>query len=158
VSGTAVKSPVTGATDAQRVRNLLRAYEAWLKVDLCYQNFETELVELLTWYGPPGGGLWLAHVDDGPAGCVAARPLKPGEAEMKRLWVEPHARGTGLGQRLAETAVAFARGAGYRVMRLDTMPGRMGPANTLYRRLGFVETPAYYDTPIEESIFLALDL
>ena len=77
---------------------------------------------------------------------------------MKRLWVEPGFAGFGLGRDLAETIIAAARDAGYRRMRLDTMPARMPAAQHLYGTLGFVEIAPYYDNPLDGVVMLELAL
>ena len=43
-------------------------------------------------------------------------------------------------------------------MRLDTMPERMPAAQHLYRTLGFVEIPPYYDNPLSGVVMLELRL
>ncbi len=109
------------------------------------------------------GGLSRAH--DGLSadaagrvvGCVAVRTLAPGECEMKRLYVKPAARAARVGWRLAVAAIAAGRAAGYQRMRLDTL-ATMTAAMTLYRRLGFEETPAYYVNPHATARFFALSL
>ena len=76
---------------------------------------------------------------------------------MKRLYVEPESRGKGVGRELALAAIHAARELGYQRMMIDTQPA-MRIAVKLYRELGFQEAPAYYPTPVEGTIFLALDL
>jgi len=84
------------------------------------------------------------------------RPLdEPGVCEMKRLYVAPAGRGQGLGKRLALAIIEAGRVAGYREMRLDTL-ATMHDAQRLYRALGFIEIGAYYETPIENTVFMSL--
>ncbi len=71
---------------------------------------------------------------------------------MKRLYVSPDARGTGLGETLALAVEAEARRIGYRVMMLDTLP-RLEPAVALYRKLGFAPAEAYYPSPMAGTVF-----
>lgn len=71
--------------------------------------------------------------------------------------VRPTARGQGLGKRLTLAAIEFARGAGYRAMRLDTLPS-MSEAQRLYRQLGFADIAAYRFSPVEGNVYLELDL
>lgn len=139
--------------DLDEIRAMLREYAEWLQVDLCFQNFEQELAELPGEYRPPRGRLLIA---DG-AGCVALRPLDEEICEMKRLYVRPEHRGSGLGRRLVLAIVDQARGIGYRRMRLDTMP-KMDRAQGLYASLGFRESAAYRYNPEPGARFLELDL
>jgi ribosomal protein S18 acetylase RimI-like enzyme len=143
--------------DLNTLRVLFREYAATLPINLSYQRFEEELEALPGAYAAPMGGLWLAYGGALPAGCVAVRPLEPLIAEMKRLYVRDAFRGSGLGRRLAEQTIAFAQRAGYKKMRLDTLHS-MDAARKLYTSLGFQEIPAYYSTPIAETVFMELSL
>lgn len=125
------------------VAALLREYETGLGVSLCFQGFEAEVAGLPGAYGPPRGQMLLARDAIGGAlvGLVALRPVPaaPGSCEMKRLYVRPTARGSGLGRTLALAAMGEARRLGYRRMCLDTLPA-MGEAQALYRSLAFRQT------------------
>lgn len=141
-----------GLADAAR---LFRAYAESLPIDLGYQGFEAELAALPGKYAPPAGALLIARAPAGEAiGCVALRPIEgDGICEMKRLYVRPEARGSGLGGALIAAILHAAYAAGYKEMRLDTLP-TMHAALAMYARAGFKPIPAYYPTPVEGTIFL----
>ena len=143
--------------EIEHVRQFFRNYAGWLGVDLGYQNFAEEMASLPGAYSPPTGRLFFAELDGRPAGCIGIRAATDGVCEMKRLYVEPESRGSGVGRELALAAIKAAKSLGYRKVMLDTLPA-MRIAVKLYRELGFKEAPAYYPTPIEGTMFLALDL
>jgi ribosomal protein S18 acetylase RimI-like enzyme len=146
------------AEEISRARELFEEYAAGLGIDLCFQGFDKELTELPGKYVPPGGRLFLAVQGDRVAGCVALREIEQGVCEMKRLYVRPEFRGTGLGRTLAERIIQAARELGYRHMRLDTLPGKMDRAIAMYRSFGFKEIEPYYDNPVVGALFMELKL
>lgn len=147
-----------GADDLETVRHLFSAYARSLPIDLGYQGFEDELAALPGKYAPPNGTMLLAEDEAGQAlGCVAVRPLDEDICEMKRLYISPEGRGAGVGRQLAETAITAARQMHYREMRLDTLAS-MTAAQMLYVSLGFVRIDSYYETPVEGTVFMALEL
>lgn len=76
-----------------------------------------------------------AHDDTGDPG---------GFGEVKRMWVDPRARGLGLGRRLLEHVEGLARARGMTVVRLDTNE-HLTEAIAMYRSAGYVEIPRYSD-------------
>ncbi len=151
--------PARNADEIATVKILFLEYANSLGVSLCFQGFDDELAELPGAYAPPAGRLFIAHVDDKPAGCVGLRPLDSGRdrCEMKRLYLRPICRGLGLGRRLAELIIAEARTIGYRKLVLDTLAD-MKVARALYADLGFREIPAYYANPLPGVLYAELDL
>ncbi len=128
----------------EAVRALFLEYAGTLGFSLCFQGFDKELETLPGDYAPPRGLLLLACQDGQDAGCIGLRPFDAARAEIKRLYVRPVFRGTGLGHRLAGAAIEHARVQGYRSILLDTLPA-MREARALYRSLGFADCPPYYD-------------
>lgn len=138
-------------------RELFLEYAEAIGTDLEYQGFAAELAALPVPYVPPNGMLLIAHAGADVTGCVGLRPLDGCTGEMKRLYVRPAYRSWGLGKRLVEAVVHAARQAGYRELRLDTLPS-MASAQALYHRLGFVEVPPYSDKYLPGTRFYALGL
>lgn len=132
----------------EMARGLFGEYHAWLGSVVCSRTLGEETAALPGVYGPPNGRLMLALDEQGAAGgVIGVRSFSDGssQAEIKRLYVRPAARGAGLGRRLAETALAAAHELGYSEALLTTLPHSMETALAMYGRLGFVETEPFYD-------------
>src|ERR1700694_81992 len=104
---------VESEKDVTQARELFEEYAAWLEIDLCFQNFDKELVGLPGDYAPPDGRLLLAVEKEQIAGCVALRKIEDEVCEMKRLFVRQAFRGKGLGRKLVEAIIGEARETGY---------------------------------------------
>jgi len=143
--------------DRATVEALFREYVASLAEDISFQNVDEELGTLPGKYARPGGVVLIARDGAEAAGAIAYRMVEPGVCEMKRLYVRPAFRGTGLGRELANELIEDARAGGYRTMLLDTLAS-MSSARALYRDLGFVPVPAYYDNPLPGVAYMALEL
>ena len=146
--------------DIDAVKRLIMGYVDWLGLDLSYQNYDEELAAIPGGvYDAPAGALLIAvdaHGDH--LGCIGLKAFgKDGACEMKRLFVAPEGRGRGVGQALIAAIVGAAERIGYREMLLDTLPTMEG-AIRLYEAAGFRQVPAYYETPIEETLFFAKNL
>ena len=72
---------------------------------LCFQGFYQELEFLLGKYASPHGCILLARNKSASMDCAALRPRNDDVCEMKRLYVKPDYRRTGLGRKLAEKIV-----------------------------------------------------
>ena len=142
----------------EAARTLFEEYAASLGFSLCFQNFDQELKNLPGDYAPPDGRLLLAVENDQLAGCIALRKLSDQVCEMKRLFVRPAYRATGLGRSLVDSLIDEARKLGYTQMRLDTIPGKMDKAIALYQTIGFVEIEPYCQNPVEGAKFMELKL
>jgi ribosomal protein S18 acetylase RimI-like enzyme len=138
----------------EAARELFKEYAAGLAIDMCFQSFDLELQTLPGKYAMPDGRLLLAYADDELAGCIALRKLDDRTCEMKRLFLRPGFRGRGYGRRMINKLIEVAREIGYQRMVLDTLPGKMDAAISLYRELGFEEIPAYYYNPLEGAVYL----
>jgi DNA-binding MarR family transcriptional regulator/N-acetylglutamate synthase-like GNAT family acetyltransferase len=71
-------------------------------------------------HDPAREAAWIAEIDGEPVGCVFCVAGDATTAKLRILLVEPSARGLGIGTRLVDECLRFARGAGYRSITLWT--------------------------------------
>ena len=90
-------------------------------------------------FRPGRESCWVAEVDGARAGCVFCCEREASTAQLRILLVEPWARGLGLGARLVDECIAFARNAGYERMMLWTNDVLVA-ARRIYQAAGFVLT------------------
>ncbi len=105
------------------------------------QDFEGLVARIVADYHanhqPGYENAWIAEVDGARAGCVFCCRRDDETAQLRILLVEPWARGLGIGSRLVDTCIAFARGAGYPKMMLWTNDVLVS-ARRIYEAAGFV--------------------
>lgn len=140
-----------------RIRELFEEYWNSFGFTPCFQHFDRELAGLPGAYSRPAGRLGLALVDGEAAGCIALRPIDEKSCEMKRLYVRPEFRGSGLGAELVQWLVAEARSIGYTTLFADTMPV-MTRALEMYRKMGFEQCGPYVEDATPDAVYLKLRL
>jgi GNAT superfamily N-acetyltransferase len=104
-------------------------------------SFEALVARIVADFGeshaPARERAWIAELDGSRVGCIfCVAGDEPGTAKLRILLVHPDARGHGVGTRLVETCVAFAREAGYLRVRLWTNDV-LASARRIYLAAGF---------------------
>jgi DNA-binding MarR family transcriptional regulator/ribosomal protein S18 acetylase RimI-like enzyme len=89
-------------------------------------------------FDPKWEKAWIAEVDGQRAGSVFLVRQSPTVAKLRLLILTPEARGLGLGARLTDECIAFARAKGYRKMVLWTQ-SHLTAARRIYQSRGFVK-------------------
>ena len=110
------------------------------------ERFEAEVCRIVLQFlesKSPRKGCWIAETGGKPVGSVYVVERTASLAQLRVLFVEPEARGIGLGRALVARAVSFARSQGFRKLMLVTY-AHLLPAGNTYRGAGFrvvKETP-----------------
>jgi GNAT superfamily N-acetyltransferase len=85
---------------------------------------------------------FVLRVDGVPAGCGGVQLFGSDYAELKRMYVRPQYRGSGLGRLLVDHLADHARSHGIALLRLETGI-HQATAIRLYERLGFQRVPPF---------------
>lgn len=118
------------------IRSALEEFGANHPGTVYYDATTDALYEL---FREPGSGYFVALIDDkvvGGGGIFPTEGLPEGTCELVKMYLSPEARGTGLGKKLIETSLAFAKQTGYKNVYLETMP-ELKQALKVYARFGF---------------------
>ena len=104
------------------------------------QRFEALLAhiadEFVVKFKPEKERAWIAELGGEIVGSMFLIEQEPGVAQLRMLYVEPHVRGMGVGKKLLEKSIAFAREKQYCTVRLWTNDV-LHTARGMYERAGF---------------------
>jgi carbonic anhydrase len=134
---------------------LFKEYAAWLNIDLSFQHFDDELIDIRTMYGLPDGGIILCKYGNEFIACVGIRKIDSQTAELKRMFIKQVWQKQGIGKALLEKAVELAKTLNYTGIRLDTL-SYMTAAIKLYKKHGFYEITAYYHNPNKTAVYFEI--
>ncbi|HET9975956.1 MAG TPA: helix-turn-helix domain-containing GNAT family N-acetyltransferase [Burkholderiaceae bacterium] len=149
-----IERALSPAARAQRAPIVLRAHQVgdigWIahRQGQLYaqeygwdETFEALVAEIgarfVRGFDPKAERCWVAEQDGRIVGAVFVVRKSARVAQLRLLYVEPAARGQGLGARLVDECIRFARAKGYRTLMLWTNAG-LDAARHIYEARGFV--------------------
>jgi DNA-binding MarR family transcriptional regulator/ribosomal protein S18 acetylase RimI-like enzyme len=124
---------------------LARRFETGFEVHLSKDPEATDMIR-------PKGAFFVAMLDGLPTGCGGLKGHDGTWGEVKRVWIDPSARGMRLAPRLMERIESVARELGMSVLRLDTN-SQLPEAVAMYRRLGWREIDRFNEDPYPDVFF-----
>ena len=152
-SEVAVREAVEGRDD-EAATKLMVEYLDWALAKMAKEqivfegSFDPESVRLgLEQYRPPSGRLLIAELGGDPVGVGALRSLGDKVVEIKRMYVQPAARGLHAGSKILDRLLIEARKMNCSLVRLDSA-WFMAEAQVLYKSRGFSERTPYEGTEI----------
>jgi DNA-binding MarR family transcriptional regulator/GNAT superfamily N-acetyltransferase len=105
--------------------------------DVTYEGLVAEILStFVKQFDPDGENAWVAERDGAIVGSVFVVRESAAVARLRLLYVEPGARGLGIGRHLVDSCIAFAREKGYRMLRLWTNDILVS-ARRIYQAAGF---------------------
>lgn len=129
------------AVDAEESRRLVA--ELWAEVDQLYGNDVSTAPDLAA-MDQPGAVFVLARHKGNAVGCAAIRPFSGKIAEVKRMYVQPHARRAGIARAIMHELEQLAHENGFSEIWLET--GLRQPAAIrLYESLGYTRIAGFGD-------------
>ena len=144
------------AAVAQRIFEPEKSVEEFL-VSLDVEHELLDVDDVQHFYDGARGIFLVVMDDDRVVGTGAVRPFDEQTAELKRLWLLEEYHGQGFGYQVVMRLFEFARQAGYRRIYLQTSL-QSQRAIGFYKRLGFVEIPAYIQHPYDDDVSMGIDL
>jgi putative acetyltransferase len=126
------------APDAQRLIAALNTELAALFPEPGANHFSLAPTQVAT----GDGAFLIAYVDDAPVGCGAVRRIDADTAELKRMYVDPHHRGRGVGRAIVGALEQEARALGLSRVVLET-GSRLDRAIAMYTGLGYAPIPLF---------------
>ena len=150
--------------DFEAVAALLAEMAAWDVVetsalgiptdDLVALYYSDGVDALMAKFSGANGSFLLARAGDRALGCIAVFRIDHELAEIRKLFVRPEARGTGVGRALFASALQEIGNRGFARVRLVTATFMAG-AIAIYREFGFVDCDPFYRSP-ERLVPIAL--